>query len=631
MARDTQMSLIERHVEKGVLAVCALLLLCGLYHWVGSSPRRIKFTAGVAADNLSPEQLDRSLREAALSIAARTEQAAAGKLDLPAYKKELQDSQNAPLPEQLTHVVDFGIAQAALSRGFEGVEAKTPALEELMKLVPSPGKPKVWAGRELPHMGKASDVLVAHCVAVYPWDELVRPWSEKLLETPIPLRFVVLGVVGEVQEKQPDDTWGPIRTVNVLAKPLVGQDGEETVPPEIPPYNGKNSEHVDQVLTELAEETCQEQILQPGYWDIWWAGYDWVDWKVHLPGTEVSELAEAESPSRTQPGRRGTPAPTPAERRPGRTPSRPKRVSPGMGPPGDMMGPPPGWQPQGQRIFCPDHIPSEPSVPSVSPPRESLAQHPGGPPPDMMGPPPGRRPDGAPPGRDAPRPGRRAPRAPRRPAETTEPTGPPEPTFVPSLLWQKEAGKVLVWFHQTGLESRKVYRYRVRLVLLNPLLTYDTDVKNRAEAAVASVMTPPSQWSDPVFVPKAAEMFLTGSSPSQGTVRVTVFALRLGNRVKRSFTVAGGQPIGTKVKPIKVINPATGEVEEVEVDFSTGAVAVDFDFDKRILKGNISRRTVEMLYLDDGELGMRIRGVDEDSERYKQLVKEAKRAAAAAK
>jgi hypothetical protein len=54
------------------------------------------------------------------------------------------------------------------------------------------------------------------------------------------------------------------------------------------------------------------------------------------------------------------------------------------------------------------------------------------------------------------------------------------------------------------------------------------------------------------------------------------------------------------------------------VDFTTGAIAVDFDFEKVIPRRDFARSTVEMVYLDDrGVLGTRNRVADEESREYK--------------
>jgi hypothetical protein len=199
-----------------------------------------------------------------------------------------------------------------------------------------------------------------------------------------------------------------------------------------------------------------------------------------------------------------------------------------------------------------------------------------------------------------------------------------------------QKGLVLVWFHDNSLESMKVYRYRLRVKLLNPLLAFENAVRDPNHAAIPVLMTPYSGWSDPVVVPKVTEFFLAGSFPAQGSVRVAVFSRALGQQVMETFSVVQGQSIG-QLKEIGLAHPAQeGKVSRVPVNFSTGAIAVEFDFNKSI---GMRRTAVEMLYLDEkGQLNtmvdVRALGkTDPEYKRYAALVEKTKvsrRAAGAA-
>ena len=113
---------------------------------------------------------------------------------------------------------------------------------------------------------------------------------------------------------------------------------------------------------------------------------------------------------------------------------------------------------------------------------------------------------------------------------------------MPLITTQMQNGKVLVWIHDDSLQPLKVYRYRVAVKFLNPLLGFDNVVTDPSFAASSSVTTPFSEWSDPVEVPQSTEFFLTGASESSG--RVMVFARSTGQQVKERFTVVPGQSIG---------------------------------------------------------------------------------------
>ena len=117
---------------------------------------------------------------------------------------------------------------------------------------------------------------------------------------------------------------------------------------------------------------------------------------------------------------------------------------------------------------------------------------------------------------------------------------------------------------------------------------------------------------------------MVGQSKRLHFVRVEVFARTKGQWVSERFRVFEGQEIGRKSN-VKVMNP-DGTPESGEIDFSTSAVAVHFQFDKSFGKSN----PVEMVYLNEkGRLKTRIRSADQDSPRYKQLQKEAQSAKAA--
>lgn len=213
-----------------------------------------------------------------------------------------------------------------------------------------------------------------------------------------------------------------------------------------------------------------------------------------------------------------------------------------------------------------------------------------------------------------------------RPAATDgAPSDAPQPTIVPPLSRQIENGNVLIWLHDEGLQSNRLYRYRLRMRVLNPLYTWDQYVEDSAESRQASIYTPFSDWSDEVDVPRDVQFFLTGSLPPQqgggsaGRVVVTVFRHSRGQVVRQRFTVSPGDAIG-RTETVTVVDPVAGGESEIPVDFSTGAVAVDFDFDKQVEVAGMTRNTAEMLYLDElGRLRSRVLLMDRDSETYRDL------------
>ena len=220
---------------------------------------------------------------------------------------------------------------------------------------------------------------------------------------------------------------------------------------------------------------------------------------------------------------------------------------------------------------------------------------------------------------------------------------------LPSFQEQQASGKVFVWIHDTSVQPLKIYRYRIRLKLLNPLFMQEKRLprSRRRDAFEASIPTPWSPWSEPVSTSKVTEFFLTGSvrssaawqgtSTSAGKVLVTVFTRCLGQRVKHTFALTKGQAIGAKVLK-RVPNPAwqpdQSGLQQVDqylheqADFSTGAVIVDINFNKTISRNGIPLQTVEVIYADDkGNLNRCIHvqhllANSESQKRYQQLLKE---------
>jgi len=604
MAKDSQLSPFERHVEKVVLAVCVLLLVYVLVYFARSSPRltevKVITTAGTSRKKMvAPEGLDQAVAEAvhnAYDVIVNSDVTAPP----PIVVNDSMRLRDQPFPDSFA-IVPLSSGQMTEGTGIAPQpELIRPTLAEVAEALPAPSKPDVWAGPELPNRENLRDVVVAHIVSVYQIKLLDKKLEEVLAGSAVPEQFVALRVEAEVEELLPDRTWTNRRAVNAVSLPILDRDGKEIQTPALPGYDGTNKEDIDEIIKQLSQD-WQERILQPEYWDIWWPGYGWIGWRVHLPRTSVSEWFE-------QPEEGTTRRPSPPTVRPKRTtpaprvPAKPKRPVRRTLPPDLPL-----------EMIPPDELMREYEMPDELRRRRRPAPAPTTP----------RR-------RPRPKPKLRIP----TPVGEEELPPPPDETPVPALAEQLQRGEVLIWMHDTSLESTKVYRYRLRLVLANPLLTYARDVKegHEADARKPSVTTPWSEWSQQVSVPRATEFFVTGSSSTLRRISVTVFAHSLGQRVKRTFPVSVGQAIGGEVK-VGVIDPSTGERLEQDVDFSTGAIVVALDFKKRITGGGgIARQTVELLLLDEnGRLKSQTGALDRSSERYKELLKEARRAEAAAR
>jgi len=194
---------------------------------------------------------------------------------------------------------------------------------------------------------------------------------------------------------------------------------------------------------------------------------------------------------------------------------------------------------------------------------------------------------------------------------------------------QEQGPARIAFFDDSTMTVGSTCRYRIRLVAINPLLTYDEAVaeENVAEAREKFLTSKPSQWSDPVSVRREVHFFVTGANVMSNKMSVTVYARKWGQWVKKSFDIQPGQPIGG-VERVDLVDPLSQGRKSVDVDFSTGATALRLDFKKSLLRQSFTTTTSEMLYLDAaGKLKSRLKIWDDNRPLRKQLEKAVKQAA----
>ncbi len=569
MAKSRAIEIIEQHLEKLVLGVCLLFLLFAIGYWGLASHRRVELP-GAAGKKASPMEVDQQLRDLARSVQTEVE---AKKPHVPPpadYVEQFRLLTAGRTQGKPPSMGDFGVPAQAIGTA-EGPELSKIDLKELLDVMPVPSKPLVKAVRVLPNnwmTGTSADEMVAHVLSIYPWQPLNEVWKGKLRNSGVPSIPTAIGLAAQVEELLPDGNWSPPRDVTTVFEPAKDAQGSPVLPPEVPAYDGTNAGYLAHLRWAMSEPTWQGYILQPSYWQVWWPGHGWTDWRVNLPDNEVTRQAAAAATGGTAVGAGpGVPSPT--------LTAIPK--------PGFMPG-----APRGGRGRYEDETLTDEDRRGVLRPPPVLS--------------PARR--GA-------------------PTPLSEQIPAPQLPTVPDIRDQMQGGKVLVWFHDNSLQPLKVYRYRLGVKFLNPLLGFDNAVKEPSFAQTPAVTTPFSEWSDPVEVPQPTEFFLVGASELEGKVtgRVTVFTRSTGQQVKDRFSIVPGQSIG-RVKEILLTNPADGSVGRVPVDFSTGDIAVEI----RLTPGAAGGRTVvEMLFLDEkGRLltKMDINSLarnDREYQRYKEL------------
>ncbi|MEM7683145.1 MAG: hypothetical protein AAF288_14430 [Planctomycetota bacterium] len=177
-------------------------------------------------------------------------------------------------------------------------------------------------------------------------------------------------------------------------------------------------------------------------------------------------------------------------------------------------------------------------------------------------------------------------------------------------------GREAVWAHDLSVEYGKTYRYRLVVNVVNPL--YAASGVDETQKATnydkfalgpdpSGLMSAQGAWSDPITIPEQVRFFFTDATPSGA--RVVVRRVYDGEPREFQATVDPGDAIGAI---------------DGEVDFQTGAVAVDV-VGEALETGGVSAGSQDrLLYLDaDGRLRARVQY--QDVERLEEAKREAAR------
>jgi len=491
MAKTDAASLLEQHIEKGMLVICVLGMLYGIFHWVVWKPERTEVPR-VAGGTVSPKKLDAKLLEEANRLANRPPEDPPFK-KLFDYPGHIARHRRTPIgPAEMTDWGDHRtvVVPPATIKPPEGVhlakiqeilEARAPVLKE------------VNGDLDLINKGDGIDKLAFRGKAEFPMAQLLKAWNKKFRGSAMDeVPAVVLRVEIERQAVLSDGSFGP----TVLVERVVMPDAEGKLPKDvdIPKYTGDNAEAVLKAVKEFSGAT-QQRILRPPYWWVWSpSAQDWTrPWRDDDTSAKESEA---------EPGEKSAP---------------------------------------------------DPAAPA-------------------------------------------APAAPVAPAAAAD------------------VGVLKLWFHDTKVTVQQRYRYRVRLVFVNPMLTRDDVVYKGTpqDAAVPSINSKWSQWLGAEAIPRTTRFFVVSAlvAGAKKDLKCAVFTRSLGQRVMHKFTVVPGRVIGG-VKTKDVRNPATGQIVKTEVDFSTGAIVVHIDFSKKIINRlGRTEETQELICLENGKLVPHIRVLD---------------------
>ncbi|MCK5113270.1 MAG: hypothetical protein KAR11_00720 [Phycisphaerae bacterium] len=559
MANQQGPGFVDKHIEKVVLGVCGLILLYAVIQYGISTPRRIEVVKG---DAVSPAEVDEILLKEAQRVHDLVEKEGYPEPPQLLYAQNFRKLELDPLPDKLASLT-FG---SPLSKGLGGDGmgvAKIHTLAAVEKLLPAPQKPINWCDPELVNVAKEQDDV-------------------KLEEKPT-WRSVTYYPWGDLEKAWKKEFQGSAiypeqiavgYQVQIEEKQLDGTwKVVDSVKPSYKPFYGTGRDGMEKLPPQIpAYKTNQDNTADNTA-------------EIMEAKKQIAEFTE----SQLQP---------------------------------DYFD---IWTPEGKDVWQ-KHMPLETIAQWYegyweAPKDDDESDEAAG----KKATRPRARDKFAPPAMD---PGMMDPRNPggagRLKGRTTVKRAPGAGSkLLPSYEKQKEAGKMLVWFHSDKIQYGKEYRCRFRLIFVNPLLGYvdDVDKKSPQDAVQPTITTKWSAWSDSVAVRQDMQFYVTGASTSSKTVTVTVFTKVLGQLVLGKFgRLDVGEPIGG-IAQVAVINPATGETEEPAVEFDTGAVIVSLNFQKDVVTltgiGKYTKSTVEVVYMDrDGNLHSRVMYYDKRNEAY---------------
>ena len=197
-----------------------------------------------------------------------------------------------------------------------------------------------------------------------------------------------------------------------------------------------------------------------------------------------------------------------------------------------------------------------------------------------------------------------APQAPQAPQ-----VAPPPGTFNPGEFADKH---IEGWAWDAGAEPGETYRYRVVYSLKNPLFESSNIAdKAKPELVTTLLLTSPvseGDWSPDITVQPLTYYYMTGYTPDEQSVLMTVFHWQQGRWQSAPFKVALGDPVGQTADGVR---------------YQTGATLVDIRHDPG------TNQVFGLLVDDEGRFSRRT-SEDAKSKEFKDRQKDVSGATAAA-
>ncbi len=191
----------------------------------------------------------------------------------------------------------------------------------------------------------------------------------------------------------------------------------------------------------------------------------------------------------------------------------------------------------------------------------------------------------------------------------------------------------IIWAHDAsspmdrGAISGMTYQYRVRVKLYNRFCAVPQDLADATDATKVFVAGDWSEPTEPIYIEPDTRFFVTGGNAFEDAgAKATIFKWFEGEWVSHTFPLETGNRIsGTAREAVRVVD---GIADRPPIDFDTGATVVDIDYDymfrpkKDRKKGRFTiespRETISVVYVDpSGELRQRIMDADRAGAEYK--------------
>jgi len=163
------------------------------------------------------------------------------------------------------------------------------------------------------------------------------------------------------------------------------------------------------------------------------------------------------------------------------------------------------------------------------------------------------------------------------------------------------------------------------VIFVNPLVTQESVQDKTKDSFPKEIASPWSEWSAERMVENPTRFFLTSPTPSR--VRAVVFTRKMGQMVKQTLDLEPGMAIGSPTT-VKLANPMGIGTMDMNVDFSTGCVAIECDLKRPLFRTDImgsrtESTTTALLYLDEkGRLRTRFQEDDKANPDYQKYAQE---------